>query len=61
MSPSVAVGDRAIKGLKYSHIKTVLAARPDLSGKTLNNYVQVLREALKMAKKNGILAVNPVV
>lgn len=59
--PAVPVGERAVRGLKYSHIKTVLAERTDLSGKTINNYVQVLREAMAMAKKDGDLTVNPVV
>jgi integrase len=49
------IGDKALRGLRTSHILTALATRPDLSGKTVNNYVQVLREALELAVIDKLL------
>jgi integrase len=43
------IGDKPLKALVHSDILTALATRPDLSGKTVNNYVSVLREALELA------------
>ena len=40
---------------------TTLATRPDLTGKTINNYVLVLREAIELAVTDKILVENPVV
>lgn len=54
-----ALGDRALRALKLSHIKTVVAARPDLTGKTINNYVAVLRQALDLAVADRVLTANP--
>lgn len=51
---------KAIHALKHSNILTSIAARPDLSGKTINNYVAVLREALEMAVSDGLIKDNPV-
>ena len=48
-----------VRTLKYSQILTTLAKRCDLSGKTINNYVCVLREALELAVIDGILTTNP--
>ncbi|MDN7906217.1 site-specific integrase [Burkholderia diffusa] len=45
--------------LKLSHILTAIAARPDLSGKTINNYVSVLRKALDLAVYDNVLIHNP--
>ena len=53
------IGDKTLRALRHSQILTVLARRPDLSGKTVNNYVSVLREALELAVTDGILEVNP--
>jgi hypothetical protein len=36
-----------------------LATKPGLSGKTVNNYVSVVREALALAVKDGALPSNP--
>ncbi len=52
--------DTALRALKHSDILTAIAARSELSGKTINNYVQVLREAFAMARLDGDIAVNPV-
>lgn len=53
------LGDVALSGLRTSHILKVLASRPDLSGKTVNNYVSVLREALDLAVIDKLLTENP--
>lgn len=52
------IGDKTLRALRHSQILTVLARRPDLSGKTVNNYVSVLREALELAVTDGILEAN---
>lgn len=53
------IGDKQLRALRHSQILTVLAGRPDLSGKTINNYVSVLREALELAVTDAILDTNP--
>lgn len=54
-----AVGDKALRSLVKSDILKVLAARPDMSGKTINNYVSVLRQALELAISDNLLTENP--
>ena len=54
------LGDVPIKTLKYSQILKVIADRPELSGKTINNCVSALRLALALAVKDGLLEANPV-
>ena len=54
------LGGLAVRGLKTRHILTAIAARPELTGKTINNYVQVLREAMELAVTDGELKENPV-
>ena len=54
------VGDKALRALKTSEILTAIATRSDLTGKTINNYVQVLREAVELAVSDGDLKHNPV-
>jgi integrase len=54
------LGDKALRALKHSDVLTALASRPDLSGKTVNNRVSVLREALALAVLDRMLASNPV-
>jgi integrase len=44
--------------LKLSHVLTALARRPELSGKTINNYVSVLRGTLDLAIKDKIIREN---
>lgn len=53
------IGDKPLRGLKHSDILTALATRPDLSGKTVNNRVSVLREALQLAVLDKLLTENP--
>lgn len=53
------LGDKALRGLKHSDVLTAIATRPDLSGKTINNRVSVLREAMELAVLDKLLADNP--
>jgi integrase len=53
------IGDKALRSLKHSDILTALAARPDLSGKTINNRTSVLKGALDLAVRDNVLAHNP--
>ncbi len=53
------LGSRTLQSLKHSHVLTAVASRPDLSGKTINNYVSVLREALDLAVADKLLPDNP--
>lgn len=53
------IGSVPIRALKHSDILKALANRPELSGKTVNNYVSVLRESLQMAVIDRILSDNP--
>lgn len=57
-NPDRLLGDRALRALTLTDIKTALASRPTLSGKTINNYVSCLREALALAVPD-VLASNP--
>lgn len=52
------LGDKPIRSLKHSDILTALATRPELSGKTVNNRVSVLREALALAVLDKLLPDN---
>lgn len=54
------LGERPISQLKSSHVLAALAARPDLTGKTINNYVSVLRRAMDLAVADKALNDNPV-
>lgn len=53
------IGDKPLKSLVHGDILTALATRPDLTGKTVNNYVSVLREALELAVLDRLLPSNP--
>lgn len=53
------IGDKPLRGLLLSDILTGIAKRPSLSGKTVNNYVSVLREALDLAVADRLLTHNP--
>jgi integrase len=57
---AAAIGDKPLPALRTSHILKALADRPDLTGKTVNNYVSVLREAMELAVTDRLLADNPV-
>jgi integrase len=53
------LGDKPLRALKTSQFLLALAAKPKLSGKTVNNYVSVLREALALAVIDKLLTDNP--
>lgn len=53
-----ALGDLHLRALKPSHIKAAIA-RTQLSGKTVNNRVSVLRMALAAAGEDKLLPDNP--
>ncbi|QII84207.1 DUF3596 domain-containing protein [Bordetella hinzii] len=55
----LTVGSLALRALKPSHLLTAIANRPELSGKTVNNYVSVMRQALDLAVADKIIAENP--
>ena len=50
-----ALPDKALRAVKHVDVLTALAVRPELSGKTVNNYVSVLREALALDVRDGLL------
>ncbi|MDR5735855.1 DUF3596 domain-containing protein [Caballeronia sp. LZ025] len=52
------LGSIPLRALKLSHILTAIASRPDLSGKTINNYVSVLRQAFTLAVTDKLLSTN---
>lgn len=54
------LGPMTLRAVKHSHILTGIANRPDLSGKTINNYVSVLRAAFDLAVTEKIVSANPV-
>lgn len=54
------IGDKPLRALKTSDVLTALATRPKLAGKTVNNYVSVLREALDLAVLDKLMTDNPV-
>ncbi|MGN4188748.1 Arm DNA-binding domain-containing protein [Burkholderia gladioli] len=49
----------SIKALKTIHIQTAIANRPDLSGKTINNYLSVLRSAFALAMTDKLISEDP--
>lgn len=55
----VPLGERPIRAVKHSDLLLALATRPGLSGKTVNNYVSVAREALELAVADKVLQDNP--
>lgn len=52
------MGTLALRSLKLSHILMAIAGRPELCGKTINNYVSVLRQALALAVTEKLLPTN---
>ena len=54
------IGDILLRALRTSHAMTALATRADLSGKTVNNYISVLREAVELAVTDKLLTENPI-
>ena len=54
------LGDMQIPALTHTHVKFAIAQWTK-SGKTMNNYLQVLREAMGQAKYEGLTLINPVI
>jgi integrase len=54
------LGDRPVRMLRHSDVLTALASRPALTGKTVNNYVSVLRKAMELAVSDKTITSNPV-
>jgi integrase len=52
------MGTLPLDSLKLSHILTAIASRRELSGKTINNYVSVLRLALNVAVADQLMTTN---
>lgn len=57
--PGRQLGARPLRQVTLTNIKTAIASRPDLTGKTINNYVSVLREALDLAVEERAIPSNP--
>jgi integrase len=53
------VGERPLRALRHSDLLRALATKAKLSGKTVNNYVSVAREALALAVADRVLSENP--
>ncbi|MFT3815472.1 MAG: tyrosine-type recombinase/integrase [Acidovorax sp.] len=54
------LGDKAMAALRHSDVLKALVTRPDLSGKTVNNYASVLRSSMELAVLDRLLRENPV-
>lgn len=54
------IGAVPLKALKHSAVLAALATEPTWSGKTRNNKVSVLRQALDLAIRDEIIGANPV-
>jgi integrase len=52
------MGALPLSELKLSHLLTAIASRRELSGKTINNYVSVFRQALAVAVADQLMPVN---
>lgn len=53
------IGDKLVKSVLHSDLLTALATRPDLSGKTVNNYVCIIRDAMDLAVRDRVITANP--
>lgn len=53
------LADVHLRSLRLGHCTTAMAGRPDLSGKTLHNYLAVLKTALDAAVKDRLMDANP--
>lgn len=53
------LGTKLARLLKPSDIRKVIAAHPEMSGKTLNDYTSVLRKALDAALDDELIQANP--
>lgn len=53
------LGEKPVGSIVHSDILRALASRPDWSGKTRNNKVSVLRQALQLARRDGVIEADP--
>lgn len=53
------IGTKPVAALRHSDVLTALATQPKWSGKTINNKVSVLRQALQLALRDGIITADP--
>ena len=53
------IGAKTLRALVHSDILTALATEPKWTGKTRNNKVSPLRQALALAMRDGALKLNP--
>lgn len=53
------IGSKPLPALVHSDVLTALASEPDWTGKTRNNKVSVLRQALVLAIRDGVIRSNP--
>lgn len=54
------IGAKPLKALKHSDILSALATEPTWTGKTRNNKTSVLRLALALALRDGLITSNPI-
>lgn len=52
------LGDKPLRAVTITDLRTALALRPKLSGKTVNNYVSVLHEAFDLALDENLVEKN---
>jgi integrase len=57
---AATIGDVPVRTLKHSDILKALGTRPLLTGKTVNNYVDVLRKGMQLLLLDKIMLANPV-
>lgn len=53
------LGTFNLRVVRTSHLMAAIAARPDLSGKTINNYACIVRDALELAVIDKLITENP--
>jgi integrase len=54
------IGSKPVRSLVHSDILAALASEPKWTGKTRNNKSSVLRQALVLAVRDGVIATNPI-
>lgn len=55
----LAFGAKTLRALTHTDILSALSARAELSGKTVNNYVDVLHQAMALALRDKLIADDP--
>ena len=54
-----SIGAKPLRALRHPQVLTARNARPELTGKTINIYMAVLRQALDLAKRDNLIGSNP--